>query len=147
MSKYLTRLPVPNRLSIRKGRIVAHVTVDKIQAVLDRYPDLCEDGMCNLHSIGESDKLLANQYLVDRLVTPVAILVTIPRGKTPTCSSYGLKHLIEDIVGYLTNGEMIVAAALAQFRITHPGGPNVMLNIQRSWVTAQYDRINGRTWV
>jgi hypothetical protein len=56
-------------------------------------------------------------------------------------SSYGLKHVAEADIGYLTNGVFIAAAMAEGFRIERddPGSPNVVLNIsQRAW---------GRGWM
>jgi len=45
-------------------------------------------------------------------------------------SSYGLKHIAEKEVGYITNGVFIAAAIHCGFTVkTYPGDPNVSINI------------------
>jgi hypothetical protein len=46
--------------------------------------------------------------------------------KTPTQSSYRLKHIAERALGrYVSNGELIAAALMAGYPISRPDGPNV----------------------
>jgi hypothetical protein len=48
-------------------------------------------------------------------------------------SSYGLKHIAEEDIGYVTNGVFFAAAVAEGFRIKRLSliSPNVMLNISR----------------
>ncbi|WP_203756472.1 hypothetical protein [Actinoplanes cyaneus] len=45
--------------------------------------------------------------------------------KTPTVGSYGMKHVVEDLIGrYVSNGELIAAALVAGYPHRHIDGPN-----------------------
>jgi hypothetical protein len=52
-------------------------------------------------------------------------------------TSYGLKHVAEGTIGYVTNGVFIAAAIAEGFRVRRAGdGPNALLNIAaRAWRT------------
>lgn len=59
-------------------------------------------------------------WLLDNL-TPI---------KTPTQSSYALKHVAEHALGrYVSNGELIAAALMAGYPISRPEGPNVLVAV------------------
>ena len=52
-----------------------------------------------------------------------------------TGSSYGLKHVAEREIGYITNGELIAAALMEGFNVQIEG-PNGYFNIsQKAWQT------------
>jgi hypothetical protein len=54
----------------------------------------------------------------------------------PRGSSYGLKHVAEDAIGYVTNGCFIGAAIAEGFTVcrTDPGSPNAWFNIStKAW--------------
>ena len=60
----------------------------------------------------------------------------VAKAKTKTVnhsySSYGLKHLAEDEVGYVTNGAFIAAAIYCGFQYKLvPGSPNVLVGISK----------------
>jgi hypothetical protein len=120
------------------------ITEERIQSILDAHPTLNDNGFSSARKdVSNAGKLNA-AHLAKKLPLTVAILLTVPRTKTPRVSSYGVKHDLEDIVGYLTNGELIVAAALAGFRIDADiEGLNTYLPIHRAWRTWQLARVNG----
>jgi hypothetical protein len=53
-------------------------------------------------------------------------------------SSYGLKHLAEEEIGYITNGQFIAAAIHSgfKFQLEPSGGPNVSFNISEKALTS-----------
>lgn len=52
--------------------------------------------------------------------------------KTPTVGSYGLKHHVERAIGeYVTNGELIAAAMMADYPTRHVTGPNVLIGVSK----------------
>ncbi|KAA9163213.1 hypothetical protein FPZ12_009410 [Amycolatopsis acidicola] len=52
--------------------------------------------------------------------------------KTPRAGSYGVKHAVEQALGrYVSNGELIVAAIMAGYRIGRPHGPNVGIGMSK----------------
>lgn len=56
--------------------------------------------------------------------------------KTPTQSSYGLKHIVERAIGrYVTNGELIAAAVVGGYPISRPHGPNVLVAVCKRDIT------------
>lgn len=66
-----------------------------------------------------------------------------PRTKHPNrrMTSYGLKHVAEKQIGYVTNG-MFIAAALAEgFKVKHydPQGPNAWFNISSRVCRPDFD--------
>lgn len=54
----------------------------------------------------------------------------VEKTKTPKISSYYLKHVAEDEIGYVTNGVFIVAAILCGFPYrVNSGSPNVAFGV------------------
>jgi hypothetical protein len=120
------------------------ITEERIQSILDAYPTLNDDGFNPARKDISQRGTLNAAHLAKKLPLTVAILLTVPRTKTPCASSYGVKHDLEGIVGYLTNGEFIVAAALAGFQIDADiEGLNAYLPIHKAWRTWQLARMNG----
>lgn len=60
-------------------------------------------------------------------------------------TSYGLKHVAEDEVGYVCNGAFIAAAVFCGFRYrVEPGSPNVLFNMSGKSIKAIRQRIEAR---
>ncbi len=50
--------------------------------------------------------------------------------KTPNFDSYGMKHVVERVVGeYITNGEFIAAALIAGYSFKYGEGPNMQFGM------------------
>jgi hypothetical protein len=50
--------------------------------------------------------------------------------KTPTVGSYAMKHVMERVTGrYVTNGEFIAAAIIADYAFKYTEGPNVQFGM------------------
>jgi hypothetical protein len=64
-------------------------------------------------------------------LTPIAKIKTINLG----LGSYGLKHIVEDQYGYISNGAFIVAAIHAGFKFD-VYGPNAWFNMSKRSITA-----------
>ncbi|PWR07357.1 hypothetical protein DKT69_34900 [Micromonospora sicca] len=52
--------------------------------------------------------------------------------KTPTTGSYGMKHVVEDLLGrYVSNGELVAAALMAGYPWKGPFGPNATFGMRK----------------
>jgi hypothetical protein len=115
-----------------------------IAAVMERFPYLTAEGLARPFDTHLPKAEREEQFRLDRnaLLSQAAEFraactwlgrqrkrKTINRRGT----SYGLKHVCEDEVGYMTNGTFIAAAIACGFDIqeTHDGSPNAWLNIGR----------------
>ena len=125
------------------------MTRDDIVAVMAKIPNLNDFGI-GLFDHGQGltadqkvetlrqnqEQLLASEEACTRAC---AWLATVEKIKTPKYSSYGLKHVAEKAVGYVTNGVFIAAAVHCgvPYRLW-PGSPNVGFGIsKKSWERAQ----------
>ena len=61
-------------------------------------------------------------------------------------TSYGIKHLAENDIGYITNGVFITAAIHSgfNFKLSDPDSPNVMFNMSEKSIKRLYDRLNNK---
>jgi hypothetical protein len=106
--------------------------------VLRAHPRLCSYG-CNVSSrdshadwVGSRRDLARSWRLVARVA---ALLTTAERIRTPTVSSYSLKHTIERALGvYVSNGALIAAAIMVGLNLGRPRGPNADVGVSRRWV-------------
>ncbi len=115
------------------------MTESNIAAVIGRIPGLNAFGVGCFYGVEATDRetqlardraaLLAD---VDGCSRAESWLRNKAKRKTinPKRSSYGLKHLAEREVGYITNGAFIAAAVHLGFPYrVHPDSPNVGLGI------------------
>ncbi|MCD6174299.1 MAG: hypothetical protein J7K65_00840 [Planctomycetes bacterium] len=113
-----------------------------IQKAIDQFPDLTDFGMGIFRYTTKPTtpeereaKFKQNQAAlldsVDSFEKTCDWLSTKKKIKTINSkhSSYGLKHMAEHEIGYITNGVFIAAAIHCGFDIKIDGGPNVMINI------------------
>lgn len=64
--------------------------------------------------------------------------------KTPTVTSYGMKHVVERAIGkYVTNGEFIAAALIAGYAFKYTAGPNPLFGMSARDVK----RIDAARWL
>ncbi|WP_197519574.1 hypothetical protein [Pseudonocardia sp. HH130630-07] len=69
------------------------------------------------------------------------LLTNLAPIKTPTQSSYALKHVVEQAIGrYVSNGQLIAAALMAGYPTSRPAGPNVLVAVSRR----DLDRVRAR---
>jgi hypothetical protein len=115
---------------------------DKIQASIDILPNLTAFGV-GIYGGGrgmtrderERDLREGQAHLLSMesdFVKTCEWLESIEKRKTinPNHSSYGLKHLAEKSVGYITNGLFIAAAIHCGFKFKiRPGSPNAAFNM------------------
>ncbi|MDT3335481.1 hypothetical protein Q4Q49_09210 [Shewanella sp. SP1S1-7] len=115
---------------------------DFIQAVIDLVPELTDfgigiyDGGRGLDKVqkkADFDKyqssLLDSSESFEKTVTWLKQIEKIKSFSTHR-SSYGLKHLAEKDIGYITNGVFIAAAIHSGFKYKiNPDSPNVRFNM------------------
>lgn len=103
--------------------------------VIDQYPTLNGNGFgygYRLHHDERRRRLEEHrQHLISReeIVEQVHdwLVVNIAPIKTANTGSYGLKHLAEDLLGYyITNGELITAALMADYPMRREDGSNAL---------------------
>jgi hypothetical protein len=115
------------------------MTHDDIKAVVAKVPGLNAFGVGVYFDVRPSDREVWFQSSRDELLGDVdgcsraeAWLQSKVRTKAVNrrWSSYGLKHLAEEEVGYVTNGAFIAAAVHCGFPVAvSPDSPNVLVGI------------------
>jgi len=120
--------------------------INEIDRVLRLEPELSDFGI-GVYGGGEmppaerSAKLLKDRASLrassDRIEAAFEYLseMCIKRNKSinETSSSYGLKHVVERDIGYITNGQFITAAIIAGYKYKkYNGSPNVCFNMSES---------------
>lgn len=80
--------------------------------------DLAADRVALAESEATVHEIVA--WLRDHDLTPI---------KTPSVSSYTLKHLVEKDIGYVSNGEFIAAALMVGYPHSYEGGRNVLFGV------------------
>nr|WP_221378305.1 hypothetical protein [Actinoplanes polyasparticus] len=59
-------------------------------------------------------------------------MINVAAIKTPATGSYGMKHVVEDVLGeYVANGELIAAALMAGYPMRYDGGPSATFGMSR----------------
>jgi len=104
-----------------------------IQTVLDEHPLLNRNGYGMYFEKTLEDHEASRQAIRPEAVDAIRVVIE-PLERTKRAnfrsSSYGLKHMVEPRTGYIANGEFIVAAILAGYKIkTQRDSINVFLNI------------------
>jgi hypothetical protein len=109
-------------------------TAERVRSVLDDHPELSWLGYGgNGEDITEGRAQLASPESIEEIgraadwaIEHLAERKAVNYWRT----SYGLKHLAEPDIGYVTNGQMAVALVMAGFRLRPvPGSPNPAFNI------------------
>lgn len=113
--------------------------MDTIDAVLETYPELTNFGFGRLNGFGEPwtkeefesqrADLRKSGERVEAARAWIRDRLTPRKTFNPDSGSYGLKHRIEDDIGYITNGVCIVAMALEGYKV-RPYPPNCIFNIR-----------------
>lgn len=116
-----------------------NVTRDDIQRVMDQVPGLNDFGIGVFYldrlsperaaaAMDQGRRRLLNS--AEAVAKVCEWLEGVEKFKTPRLSSYYLKHVAEEEIGYVTNGVFIVAAILSGFpyRVS-PGSPNAALGV------------------
>jgi hypothetical protein len=117
------------------------MTREEIQAVIDRIPDL------NAFGVGRFDRLRQEHTSAFIESQRAALLASAEActkicewlaqiGKTkkpnPYAGSYFLKHVVEEEIGYVTNGAFIAAAVHCGFDYKgDPGSSNLYFNMSK----------------
>ena len=104
----------------------------EMQAVLSGWPRLAAWGFLEPHTLlreygaaadetfqRERERMLSPNYLAAFLATRAWLRRNAAARKTPNpyCTSYGMKHVAERDVGYITNGVFIAAAVAERFMV------------------------------
>lgn len=123
-----------------------------LKNVLDAHPTLCDFGYslygCGLTNEERKERLVKErQYMLDnyseKFEQVVRWLSRFSKTKTirKSHSSYGLKHICERDVGYITNGLFIAAAIHCGFDFQRSSlmSPNLFFNISKKEV----DKLSG----
>lgn len=114
---------------------VASRQVRTLAEVMDEQPTLGAAGFGGRRStpaeLADRDELRGSAPGVDEVRE--WLLANLAPSRTPTESSYALKHDAERALGrYVPNGELIAAALTAGYPISRPGdGPNVNVAVSR----------------
>lgn len=88
-----------------------------------KTPEQCEAELADERAalVGQEARVLEIAVWLREHVTPI---------KTPTVGSYGIKHMVERVIGkYVTNGEFIAAALIAGYQFKHTAGPNMLFGM------------------
>jgi hypothetical protein len=115
------------------------ITREDIQRVMDQVPNLNDFGV-GVFCLHQRDPEMATAELeqgrkellnsAEAVAKVCEWLRGIEKTKTPTISSYYLKHVAEEEIGYVTNGVFIVAAILCGFPYrVNSGSPNVAFGV------------------
>jgi hypothetical protein len=118
------------------------VTQDDISVVMEQVPNLNNFGIGSFldgRGLSEAEKtaaieaskksLLASEEACTKICDWLSDMEPI---QTASCSSYGLKHIVEVEIGYVTNGAFIVAAIHSGFPFRlNSGSPNVSFGISK----------------
>ncbi len=122
-----------------------------MERVMDSAPELSDFGYGVFSPRSKTSAQRLDELAVDRaklldarsleqFALARSWLSTKPRTTRPNpraCSSYGLKHLAEPDIGYVTNGVFIAAALAEGFKVERISAtPNAALNIGRRAVSA-----------
>jgi hypothetical protein len=117
--------------------------IQEIERIIAEYPELTDHGFGTYKDRRLSPEQRQENFRIDRALMfhPDSIdgfskarawLRQWPKTKHPNTSgtSYGLKHVAEHDIGYVTNG-MFIAAAIAEGFTIKRDGPNARLNITK----------------
>lgn len=114
------------------------MTKEDIKNLMDRIPNLCDEGIVSPYRRDEAKFLLDRETLLNSeedCNRTYQWVVTLQKIKTyNSMSSYYLKHIAEREIGYITNGVFITAALYAGFDYkssSNPTSPNVHFNISK----------------
>lgn len=122
---------------LAQGILGDRLTVEQLRAALEGVPSLGEFGFDVAPRLSDPDGLRGNTSMFLGVVLSAEVL----RMFTPTSdlsagsavSSYSLKHTAEWLLGahqpYVSNGELIWAAATLGLPMSEPDGPNVLIGI------------------
>jgi hypothetical protein len=121
---------------------------ENIQKVINSFPNLTDFGIGfydekKLNPVEYNEKLHAQQEDLLKSAesfekTCIWIKENIKEIQSINTkhTSYGLKHLAEKHVGYITNGVFIAAAIHCGFKVkVYPGSPNVSFNMSEKSIT------------
>lgn len=127
-----------------KSEVLA--TREKLKAIMETHTLLTAFGMGASQDFSLSRKERIEKFHNDRrrlfqtdletLNNTAIWLSKVKKTKTITgrVRSYGAKHDVQKIIGYVTNGQFIASALLAGFDIKVDSSPNVAFNMDvRSW--------------
>ena len=137
------------------------MTREQIQKIIDQVPTL------NSFGIGVSDLIRDERERLDTLESGKRSLLDSAEACTKCCewlqnvektkaindhaNSYGLKHVAEVDIGYITNGSFIAAAIHSGFEYNvTPGSPNVTFNMSTGSINdiKRRQKAEGKTnWV
>ena len=123
----------------------------KVIKILEKYPDLNPSGMGlfyvgHLSKSDQMDKLYdGRKAIIRRSEIVKSIVLWLDQFIVPTKTinkkrtSYNMKHIVEYYIGYISNGEFIVAALLAGFKPQFLNSdPNVQFAMsEKSWKLAE----------
>jgi hypothetical protein len=114
--------------------VTATVDASSVQAVLDKHPQLNDHGWGAPHrSSGPPFDMAARRLALCQPASLATIASAVewlkgyqvvPRPTKLTRTSYGLKHVAEEQIGYITNGAFLVAVLLVGIPIKVGEGPN-----------------------
>ncbi|HSC11194.1 MAG TPA: hypothetical protein VLC97_09495 [Rhodanobacteraceae bacterium] len=127
--------------------------VEALRRILADHPDLSDYGLGKAVSFRWTKAQVEEHFAKSRESIAVNIerfratrdwLRGIAKIKTinPKRSSYGMKHIAEAEIGYITNGVFIAAALSLGFTMRrYPGSPNPSFNISERSITDAWRRI------
>lgn len=120
---------------LTQGILGKRITARQLIQTLDRYPTLGDNGVNAENPYRDDDGMIqGSDDLFLRVVLVAEMLQMFTPAAEPTIGSYELKHTAEAFLAptkpYITNGQLIWAAAAIDLPISEPdGGPNVMIGI------------------
>ena len=148
----MARKPWPNPANYHSD-VLAAATAE-MNRILDQHPQLTDHGFGTYNDTfpGAPRETRDAEFKRDRetiqddrsiaaFIATKHWLADFPKIKTlnQKGTSYGLKHIAEEEIGYVTNGVFIAAAIAEGFRVVCiDGGPNALLNISNKvWARRQ----------
>jgi hypothetical protein len=133
------------------------MTRDDIAAVLARYPSLNPEGLGFPRGLRPTDPAGREEWLARQRATLLgdwhadactraeSWLMERTKIRTPRLSSYWLKHRAEEEVGYITNGDLIVAAIHLGFPIKgSPDSINPLVGVSSKFMRGRADALARR---
>lgn len=136
---------------LTRGILGKKITARRLIQVLDRYPDLGDNGMNAPTPYRDDNGMIqGSEDLFQSIILVAEMLQMFTPAVEPTIGSYGLKHTVEKFLAptklYITNGQLIWAAAAIDLPISEPDdSPNVMIGISEIENTYVFNAVqNGR---